>query len=57
MLFYIATHRAILFNLFPLNWIRHRKTATIATSKTITPAVMPMVISIELVVSIIKKTL
>ena len=48
MLFYIVTHKTILSNLLLLlNWIRHRKTATIAINKTVPPTVMPMIIPVE----------
>ena len=45
---FIATHKAILFNLLLLNWIRHRKTDTIAINKTVPPTVMPMMAPVEI---------
>ena len=47
ILYFIATHKVILLNLLLLNWIRHRKTATIAINKTVPPTVMPMVVPVE----------
>ena len=49
MLFYIVTHKTILSNLLLLlNWIRHRRIATIAINKTTTPTVIIMIIPVEL---------
>ena len=49
MPFYIVTHKTILSNLLLLlNWIRHRRIATIAINKTTTPTVIIMIIPVEL---------
>ena len=51
VLFYIATHKTILFNLILNNRIRHRRTATIAINKAVAPKIMPVVILVEFISS------